>query len=171
MRVFFVLFAHLLVAIAQLMKPGGAKAIVAENLLLKQQLLVACRTRQRAPRLSMLERLLFGFWSLFLSTRRIVRAAIILKPSTLLRFHAALVQRKYHRLYTPGNRMKPGPKGPSQELIRAIVELKQRNPRFGCPRIAQQMAYTFGIEIDKDMVRRVLSQHYHPGPGQGTGPS
>ncbi len=39
MREFFVLFVHLLVKIAQLMKPGGARAIVAENLLLKQQLL------------------------------------------------------------------------------------------------------------------------------------
>ena len=94
MREFFILFAHLLVTIARLMKPGGARAIVAENLLLKQQLLVACRTRQRAPRLSALDRLLFGFWSLFLSTRRLVRAAFILKFSTLLRFHAALVQRK-----------------------------------------------------------------------------
>ena len=89
----------------------------------------------------------------------------------LLRFHAALVQRKYHRLFTSCTRTKPGPKGPSQELIRAIVEMKRRNPRFGCPRIAQQIAYTFGIEIDKDVVRRVLAQHYHPDPGADDGPS
>ena len=36
MRECFVLFVHLLVTIAQLMKPGGAKAIVAENLLLNK---------------------------------------------------------------------------------------------------------------------------------------
>ncbi len=111
MREFFVLFVHLLVKIAQLMKPGGARAIIAENLLLKQQLLVANRSRQRAPRLSALDRLLFGFWSLFLSTRRIIRTAVILKPSTLLRFHATLVQRKYHRLYTPRERSKPRSQG------------------------------------------------------------
>jgi hypothetical protein len=40
MRELLALFAHLLVTIAQLMEPGGAKAIVAENLLMKQQLLV-----------------------------------------------------------------------------------------------------------------------------------
>jgi transposase InsO family protein len=169
MREFFILVTHLLVTIARLGKPGGARAIVAENLLLKQQLLVACRSRQRAPRLSALDRLLFGWWSLFLSTRRISRAAVLLKPATLLRFHAALVQRKYHQLFTPRTRAKPGPNGPSQELIHAIVEMKRRNPRFGCPRIAQQIAYTFGIEIDKDVVRRVLAKHYHP--GGGTGPS
>jgi len=171
MREFFILFAHLLVTIAQLMKPGGAKAIVAENLPMKQQLLVACRTRRRTPRLSALDRWLFGLWSLFLSTRRLVRAAFILKSSGLLRFHAAMVQRKYHRLFTPHTRAKPGPKGPSQELIHTIVEMKRRNPRFGCPRIAQQIAYTFGIEIDKDVIRRVLAQHYRPDPGTGNGPS
>ena len=49
--------------------------------------------------------------------------------------------------------------------------MKRRNPRFGCPRIAQQIAYTFGIEINKDVVRRVLDTHYHPGPGADDGPS
>ena len=121
MRDLLMLFVHLIVTLARLMGPGGAKAIVAENLLMKQQLLVACRARQRAPRLSTLDRFLFGFWSLFLSTRRRVRAAILLTPSTLLRFHAALVERQYHRLFTPRTRTKPGPKGPSQELIHTIV--------------------------------------------------
>ena len=171
MREFFILFVHLLVTIVRLMKPSGAKAIVAENLLLKQQLLVACRARQRAPRLSALDRFLFGWWSLFLNARRRVRAAILLKPSTLLRFHATLVRRKYHHLFTSRNRAKPGPKRPSQELIHAIVEMKRRNPGFGCPRIAQQISYTFGIEIDKDVVRRVLAQHYRPGPDNDAGPS
>ena len=62
MKEFFNLFA-------QLMRPSGARAIITENLLLKQQLLIASRSRQRAPRLSALDRLLFGFWTLFLSTR------------------------------------------------------------------------------------------------------
>jgi transposase InsO family protein len=50
------------------------------------------------------------------------------------------------------------------------VELKRRNPRFGCPRIAQQINKAFGITIDKDVVRRVLAAHYRPGSGDG-GPS
>ena len=37
-------------------------------------------------------------------------------------------------------RKKPGPKGPDEALIRVIVELKSRNPRFGCPRIAHYLA-------------------------------
>jgi hypothetical protein len=56
-------------------------------------------------------------------------------------------------------RRKPGPKGPSPELIAAIVALKRRNPHFGCVRIAQQITQALGVEIDKDVVRRVLARH------------
>src|SRR5262249_50882958 len=65
---------------------------------------------------------------------------------------------------------KPGPKGPDEALIQAIVELKSRNPRFGCPRIAGIISQTFGIDIDRDVVYRVLAKHYRRAPG-GTGPS
>jgi len=57
------------------------------------------------------------------------------------------------------------------ELVEVIVELKRRNPRFGCPRIAPQINRAFGLSIDKDVVRRVLAKHYRPGPGSGHGPS
>ena len=40
--------------------------------------------------------------------------------------------------------------------------MKQRNPRWGCPRIAQQIALAFGIDINKDVVRRILAVYYHP---------
>ena len=149
-----VLLAHLLTTIAKLLGPGGAKAVVADSLLMKQQLLVIHRPRRRAPNLSALDRLLFGFWSLFLPPRRISRAAVIIKPSTLLRFHEALKRRKYRRLYSPRRRGRPGPKGPSKELIEAIVAVKRRNPRFGCPRIALILCKTFGVDINKDVVRR-----------------
>jgi len=51
------------------------------------------------------------------------------------------------------------------------VTIKQRNPRFGCPQIALLIANRFGIEINKDVVRRVLEKHYHLGPGKSSGPS
>jgi putative transposase len=162
MKDMLVLLAHLLTTIAKLLGPGGARAVVADSLLMRQQLLISNRSRRRAPNLSALDRLLLGFWSLFLSPRRIQRVAVIIRPSTLLAFHDILKKRKYQRLYSSGSKRKPGPKGPSQELIQAIVELKQRNPRFGCPRIAQQINNAFGIDIDKDVVRRVLAAHYQP---------
>jgi len=171
MKDLLILLVHLLTTIARLLGPGGAKAVVADSLLMKQQLLIINRSRQRAPNLSALDRFLLSFWSLFLNPRHLRRAAIIIRPSTLLKFHNLLKQRKYRLLYSStDSKRKPGPKGPSQELIQAIVEMKQRNPRFGCPRIAQQINKAFGIDIDKDVVRRVLAEHYRPGSGNG-GPS
>jgi len=49
--------------------------------------------------------------------------------------------------------------------------MKLRNPGYGCPRIAQQINKAFGLDIDKDVVRRILAKHYHPGPESGDGPS
>ncbi len=170
MKDLLILLVHLLTTIAKLLGPGGARTIVADSLLMKQQLLVINRSRRRAPNLSALDRFLLGFWSLFLDPRRLRRAAVIIRPSTLLKFHDMLKKRKYRLLYSSGSKGKPGPKGPSRELIQAIVELKQRNPRFGCRRIAQQIAKAFGVDIDKDLVRRVLTVHYRPGSDDG-GPS
>src|SRR5580700_7843620 len=50
-----------------------------------------------------------------------------------------------------------GPKGPSQEVIAAVVDMKRRNPTWGSPRIAQQIALAFGIPTNKDVVRRILA--------------
>jgi hypothetical protein len=88
----------------------------------KQQLLIVNRSRKRAPNLTVTDRILLGFWSLFLGPRRIRQSAVIIKPSTLLRFHEALKKkRKYQLLYSSRPRGNPGPKGPSQEIILVIV--------------------------------------------------
>ena len=163
-NVLLVLAAHVLRALAILIGSGGPRALIAENLLLKPQLLVLNRARNRAPRVSPSHRLLLGFWCQFLSPRRIVRSAVAFRPSSLLRFHEALRQLKYRRLYSPAKRAKPGPKGPSPELIQTIVDFKRCNPRCGCPRIAQQISKTFAIQVGKDVVRRVLASHYLPRP-------
>ena len=170
MRDVIYLLVQLLTTLAKLLRPGGGRTVIAENLILKQQLIIHRRCRQRAPNLSTQDRALLGFWSLFLNPRHIARSAIIIKPTTLLRFHTALKKQKYRLLYSPGGGRKPGPKGPSKEVINAIVEMKRRNPRYGCPRIAQQVSLVFGLELDKDTVRRVLAAHCKPGP-TNQGPS
>jgi transposase InsO family protein len=171
MKDLLLILAHLLTTLAKLLGPGGAKAIVADSLIMKQQLIVINRSRRRAPNLTMIDRMLLGFWSLFRSSHRIRRAAVILRPSTLLNFHNILKKRKYRLLYTARRKRKPGPKGPSQALIEAIVELKRRNTRFGCPRIAYEINKAFGLNIDKDVVRRVLAKHYRLGPDSAGDPS
>ncbi len=99
---------------------------------------------------------------------RLFRSAIVLKPSTLLRFHRQLIKRKYRLLFSPKRTQRPGPKGPTQDLIDAVLEMKRRNPRWGCPRIAEQIMLAFGVEINKDVVRRILAHRYRPKSG---GPS
>jgi putative transposase len=51
-RDLLILAIHLLVTFAKLLRPGGVRAIVAESLVLKHQLLIDNRSRRRAPNLS-----------------------------------------------------------------------------------------------------------------------
>src|SRR5215471_21264942 len=170
MRDLVVLFIHFFATLARLLGPGGARSIVAESLLLKHQLLILNRSRRRSPNLSVTDRILAGLMALLVCPTLLLRSAIVLKPSTLLGLHHALTQRKYRMLFSPNRRRKTGPKGPSAELIHAVVDMKQRNPRWGCPRIAQQIALAFGISINKDVGRRILAVHYHPS-AEGSVPS
>ena len=87
---------------------------------------------------------------------RVLRSAVVVKPSTLLNFHKMLIKQKYRLLFSPNRVRRPGPKGPTKELIDAVVDMK-RNRRWGCKRIAQQIALAFGVDIDKDVVRRILA--------------
>jgi hypothetical protein len=116
------------------------------------------------------DRLIAGLWSLWIKPRRLRKVAIALKPATFLSFHRALVRRKYRQLFSPKRNSKPGPKGPDAEVIRAVVEMKQRNPTWGCPRIADQINLAFGTSINKDVVRRILGVKYRP-PSNADGPS
>ena len=40
--------------------------------------------------------------------------------------------------------------------------MKRQNPRFGCLKIAQEITHAFGVEVNKDVVRRILEKHYDP---------
>src|SRR5687768_199516 len=170
MRDWFVLIAYLIVTTIRTVTPGGTRAVIAESLLLKHQLLILNRTRRKAPRLRTLDRILLGLSASLVAPQRMPKVAVAVRPATLLRFHRALVRRKYQWLFSANSRRRPGPKGPSKELIAAILDIKRLNPRFGCPRIAQQMSHAFGLEIDKDVVRRILVNHPLPKSGS-SGPS
>jgi len=60
--------------------------------------------------------------------------------------------------FTPETRGWPGPTRPLRELIAAIVAMKQRDPNWGCPKIAHQFSLVFEMYIDEDIVRRVLAR-------------
>jgi transposase InsO family protein len=170
MRNLVILFVHVIATLARLWGPGGIRSVLAESVLVKQQLLILNRSRQRFPNLRASDRLVAGLCAFLIRPARLIRSAIVLKPSTLLSLHQALRNRKYRRLFSSQRRSRPGPKGPNKELREAVVQTKQRNPTWGCPRIAQQIALAFDLPIDKDVVRRILASHYRPGKDSG-GPS
>src|SRR3984893_17328159 len=87
MRNLVVLFIHLIATLARLVGPGGVRSIVAESLLLKHQLLIVNRSRQRSPNLCVSDRILAGLMALLVRPTRLLRSAIVLKPSTLLGLH------------------------------------------------------------------------------------
>ena len=66
MRDLLILLVHLITTTARLMGPGGARSVIAESLLVKHQLLILNRSRQRAPNLRASDRLLAGGCSLFI---------------------------------------------------------------------------------------------------------
>jgi hypothetical protein len=97
--------------------------------------LIVNRSPRRSPNLRIEDRLIAGFCSLWIKPNRFPKVAIVFKPSTLLSFHRALVQRKYLLLFfRPRRPTKPGPKGPA-DFIGAVVEMKKRNPTWGSPRL------------------------------------
>ena len=125
MRNLIVLVVHFITTVLRIAQPGGLGSVIAESVLNKHQLLILNRSRQRAPNLRVWDRLIVGFCSLWIKR---LRSAIAFKPSTLLNFHRALVQRKYRLLFSPKHRAKRGPKGPDQDLIGAVVDMKKIIP-------------------------------------------
>jgi hypothetical protein len=84
MRDLAFLVLHLLTTVARLAGPGGARAVVAESVLVRQQLLILNRSRRRAPNLRFSDRVvaLLTFQSCELlsykfHTKIITRAAVL----------------------------------------------------------------------------------------------
>jgi putative transposase len=119
MRELLILGIHLLVTVAKLVRAGGVRAIAAESLLLKHQLLISNRCRRRAPNLTSIDRLVLGLTTLFVAPRRLTKLGALIKPATLFKFHQILVNRKYRLLFSSSShRCKPGPQRPFRSTYR-----------------------------------------------------
>ena len=81
MKTAFILLVHLIVTIAKLLGPGGARSVIAETLAVKHQLLIANRPRKRAPNLTTVDRLLLGLWSLFVRPSRVPKLAAVVSTA------------------------------------------------------------------------------------------
>jgi hypothetical protein len=101
MRDIVVVFVHLIVTLVRLARPGGLRSVVAESVLVKHQMCILNRGRKRAPNLRAADRIIAGLCTLFMHPARLLRSAIVLKPSTLLHLHQVLTKRKYRMLFSP----------------------------------------------------------------------
>jgi hypothetical protein len=68
-----ILVVHLTTTVFRLARPGGLRAVVAESVLSKQQLLILNHSRRRAPNLRIRDRLIAGFCSLWIKPSRLRR--------------------------------------------------------------------------------------------------
>ena len=117
MRDLVILLVHVIATLTRLLGPGRIRSVVAESVLVKHQLLILNRSRQRAPNLRASDRLIAGLCALLIRPTRLIRSAIVLKPATLLSLHQALRNRKYRFLFSSQCTSRPGPKGPNQEVV------------------------------------------------------
>ena len=163
---------HLAVTAAKLCRPGGVRAVIAENLLLKQQLIVLRRSRQRAPNLRVGDSAPMRIRGAFSESGTDSQGRHRTAPaSTLLTFHQALVRGKYRRLFSSSARpKKPGPKGAERVAHPRHRRAQIAQSSIRVPADARIISQTFGVDIDKNVVHRVLAKRSRPAPG-GTGPS
>jgi hypothetical protein len=75
MRDLIVLIVHLITTVLRLLRSGGVRAVVAESVLVKHQLLILNHSRWGAQNLRILDRLIAGFCSLWSKPRRFGRVA------------------------------------------------------------------------------------------------
>ncbi len=73
MRDLLILFIHLIVTTTRLLGPGDQRSIVAESLLVKHQLLILNRPRERAPNLRPMDRVIAGLCAGFIRPTRLIR--------------------------------------------------------------------------------------------------
>jgi putative transposase len=100
-----VLFLHLLVTVVPSAGPGGAGSVMAESVLVKQQLLILNRCRKRSSNFRLVGRVVVGVSALLMRPRRMIRSAIVL--TNPLEPSLSADTRKYRRLsrlYSPRQR-------------------------------------------------------------------
>ncbi len=88
MRDLLILVVHIITTVFRLARPGGLRAVVAESVLTKHQMLILNRSRRRAN-LRIQDRLVAGLCSLWIKPNRFRKVALAFKTSTLLSFHRA----------------------------------------------------------------------------------
>jgi putative transposase len=133
-----------------------------ELLVLRHELAILRRQVAR-PKLRMADRALLAAAAVHLP--RPQRGLLLVTPRTLLRWHQALVRRKWRQ---PLGRVGRPPL--SAEIRELVLRLARENPRWGHRRICRELA-KLGLRVSPTNIRRLLAQaRLEPAPRR-SGPS
>ena len=131
----------------------------AENLILRQQLVILRRKSPRRVRLWNIDRLLM-VW-LYRLYPSLLDAIIIVQPETVIRWH-----RRGFRAYWHWKSRQVGGRPRIDSEIRALIRrMSRENPLWGAPRIHGELLM-LGIEVAESTVGRYMVRHRRP-PSQG----
>ena len=134
----------------------------AEILVLRHQLAVVRRQASR-PRFSWTDRALIAGLARLVPRER--WTAFLVTPETILRWHRALVRRRWtypHR--RPGR--PPLPEG----TVELILHLARENPRWGYLRIVGELK-KLGVTVSKGSIANILRRHRLPPAPRRAGPT
>ena len=131
----------------------------AENLVLRQQLIVLHRQRPKRVRLLNIDRLLM-VW-LYRLYPSLLDAIIIVQPETVIRWH-----RRGFRAYWRWKSRHLGGRPPIDSEVRTLIRrMNRENPLWGAPGIHGELLM-LGIEVAESTIGRYMVRRRRP-PSQG----
>src|SRR5262245_22293582 len=149
-----ILAIHLLATVAKLLRPGGVRAVVAESVLLKHQLVISSRARRRAPNLNSFDRFVLGLGSLFVPAGPVPKLAVMLKPQDLVEIPRGAQETQIPVAFLVGGSSAPRPK-------RAIAGTHRRDRRVQAPQSPDRLSpHRPGDRAD--LWRRYRQRHRPP---------
>jgi putative transposase len=135
------------------------RELLAENALLRHQLVVAARQAKR-PKLRAADRLvLVGLAAMFANWRN---ALVLVQPETLLRWHRDLFRRLWAGRTKPTTPSKPRL---AAQVIALITRMAIENRTWGAKRIRGELL-KLGIEVAKSTIQRYMSRFRSTPTGQ-----
>jgi putative transposase len=133
---------------------GGSRALVLENLALRQQLGMYQRSRPR-PAIRRTDR---WFWvGLCRLWPGWATALVVLRPATVIGWH----RRGFAWYWTRRSRKTGGRPRVNQDLRRLIHQMAAANPLWGAPRIHGELL-TLGLDVSERTVSRLLPRRSRP---------
>src|SRR5580704_14750369 len=131
----------------------------AENMVLRQQVIVLSRKARSRVRLRNIDRLIFVWLSRMFPS--ILDAITVVKPETVIRWH----RRGFRAYWRWRSRQRGGRPRINREICVLIRRMNKENPLWGEPRIHSELLM-LGIEVAESTVARYMIRR-HGRPSQG----